>query len=104
MKLAAAIAEAPMATEEQKRELGKKLSRLVATKFGGDYQKAFDFYDSYPKDGYINAAELTRFLQDAGIGNWFTRDAWVDGIIEELDTEHNGAISAEEFNAILKHL
>ena len=93
-----------MATEEQKREIREKVCRLVTAKFGGDYEKAFDFYDSSPKDGHIDAAELARFLKDAGIGNWFTRDAWVEGIINELDTDRNGAISAAEFSAVLKHL
>jgi Ca2+-binding EF-hand superfamily protein len=93
-----------MATEAQKREVRDKLSRLVGEKFGGDYQKAFEFYDNGPKDGHIDAAELTQLLKDAGIGNWFTRDAWVEGIINELDADHDGAISAAEFGAVLKHM
>jgi Ca2+-binding EF-hand superfamily protein len=93
-----------MATLEQKREIREKVNRLVADKFGGDYQKAFEHYDTGPKDGHVDAAELTLFLKDAGIGNWFTRDAWVEGIITELDSNHDGAISAAEFEAVLKHL
>jgi Ca2+-binding EF-hand superfamily protein len=91
-----------MASEEQKREVQDKVSRLVTEKFAGDYQRAFAHYDNGPKDGRIDAAELTQLLKDAGIGNWFTRDAWVEGIIDALDTDQDGAISATEFNAVLK--
>jgi len=93
-----------MATVEQKREVQQKVSRLVAERFGGDYNKAFDHYDCQQKDGKISSGELIQLLKDAGIGNWFTRDAWVEGIIAELDTDNDGMISAAEFNAVIKSL
>jgi len=55
-----------------KREIQEKVSRLVTSRFGGDYHKAFDHYDSQPKDGKISGAELMQLLRDAGIGNWLT--------------------------------
>ena len=91
-----------MATESQKREIKDNVGRLVAERFGGDFQKAFEHYDTTAKDGHIDAVELTQLLKDAGIGNWLTRDAWVEGIISALDANDDGAISAAEFDAILK--
>ncbi len=93
-----------MATAEQKREVQEKVGRLVADRFAGDYHKAFDHYDSHHKDGKISSGELMQLLKDAGIGNWLTRDAWIEGIITELDTDNDGMISAAEFNAVIKSL
>ena len=93
-----------MATVEQRREIQEKVSRLVTERFGGDYQKAFDHFDSDHKDGKISPTELRQLLKDSGIGNWLTRDAWVEGIISELDSDGDGMISAAEFNAVIKSL
>ncbi len=93
-----------MPTTAQKHEVQDKVTQLVAQRFDGDYAKAFDHYDSKPKDGKISAIELMQLLKDAGIGNWLTRDAWVDGIIAELDADHDGTISAEEFKAVIRSL
>jgi len=89
-----------MATEAQKKELTDKVSQLVAGRFGGDYAKAFDYYDT-DKDGRISKDELGALLSAAGIGNWMTRGAWATGIIAVLDANHDGAISAAEFQAVL---
>ena len=93
-----------MATVEQKREIQEKVCRLVTERFGGDYHKAFDHYDCQQKDGKISRGELLQLLKDAGIGNWLTRDAWIEGIISELDTDNDGMISAAEFNTVIKSL
>lgn len=91
-----------MATEAQKQELTDKVTRLVAERFGGDYVKAFDHYDSDKKDGRITKAELDVLLKDAGIGNWLTRGAWAAGIVAALDADKDGTISAAEFQAAIK--
>src|SRR4051812_20912893 len=93
----AANLEFSMATEEQKRELQEKVGKIVAAKFGGDYHRAFEHYDQKKKDGRINKDELMELLKDAGIGNFITRGVWADGIIGELDTDGDGAISGPEF-------
>lgn len=85
-----------MATETQKRELHAKLTALIETKFGGDRRLAFDHYD-VDGDGCVNTSELKILLSDAGIGNSFTRWAWANGIVEELDRRGDGMISWEEF-------
>jgi Ca2+-binding EF-hand superfamily protein len=87
-----------MAHEAEKQQLKEKITRLVVERFGGNFPKAFGNYDGN-KDGRINKAELVALLKDAGIGNWLTRLRWADGILDALDTDRDGAISAEELEA-----
>ena len=89
-----------MATEAQKQELTDKVARLIQSRFGGDYGKAFAHYDA-DGDGRIDKAELGRLLEDAGIGNWLTRGAWASGIVAALDSDKDGTISGPEFQAVL---
>jgi len=89
-----------MATQTQKRELEKKLHSLIGTRFHGDRGAAFNHYDA-DGDGSVNEDELKRMLADAGIGNGFTRWAWANGIIEELDKTGDGMISWDEFTSVL---
>jgi len=91
-----------MASKAQEQELTNKVTQLIADRFGGDYQKAFDHYDNDKKDGKISKGELGELLKDAGIGNWLTRGAWADGIIAALDADKDGTISGPEFEAVLK--
>ena len=87
-----------MATEENKRELRDRVSALVGDRFGGDYRAAFGHYDA-DHDGAISKDELKALLADAGVGSSWTRWAWADGIIEELDANGDGVISWPEFAA-----
>jgi Ca2+-binding EF-hand superfamily protein len=91
-----------MAHDAQRKELVDKVSRLFATRFGGDHRKAFEHYDRNKQDGGITWTDLTRLLADAGIGNRLTRGAWADGIMAALDADRDGAISLAEFEAVLK--
>lgn len=86
---------AVIAHEAEIQELKEKVGRLVEDKFGGDLLKAFGHYDENT-DGKIDRDELIELLKDAGIGNWLTRGQWADGILAELDTDNDGAISAAE--------
>lgn len=90
------------ATKAQKDELKDKVADLVRGRFAGDYRRAFDHYDSDPKNGKISRNELTKLLADAGIGTWLTRGLWASAIIEELDTDRDGSISEAEFRNVLK--
>lgn len=91
-----------VATKAQKDELRDKLIKLVRDRFGGDYQKAFNYYDGEVKDGKISRKELSGLLSDAGIGNWLTRGMWASGILTELDTDLDGKISQAELESVLK--
>jgi Ca2+-binding EF-hand superfamily protein len=90
-----------MASAAQEKELTAKVTKLVAERFGGDFAKAFAHYDG-DGDGRVDRAELGRLLADAGIGNLLTRGAWASGILTALDASKDGAISAAEFEAVLK--
>lgn len=90
-----------MASEDQRRELVQKVSALVAARFGGDYQAAFKRYDA-DGNGTISKDELKSLLAAAGIGSGLTRWAWANGIIDELDTDGDGAISWAEFDAVFQ--
>jgi Ca2+-binding EF-hand superfamily protein len=81
-----------MASETDKQQVKDKLDVLVKTKFDGDVEAAFAYYD-INNDGKIDRSELMDLLTDAGVGNWFTRGRWADGILAELDKDNDGAIT-----------
>lgn len=66
------------------RELTEKIRALVDTRFGGDLDAAFRHYDRRG-DRALDRDELGRLLEEAGVGNFLTRGAWVSGIIEHFD-------------------
>lgn len=90
-----------MAREKDKMELQEKLDRVVTARFGGDYEAAFRHYDT-DRDGAINKAELKALLGDAGIASRWTRWAWVNAIIQEVDADGDGQISWPEFAAVFE--
>ena len=75
-----------------------KVGGLVDQRFGGDYRAAFGHYDTNG-DGTISTAEMTALLADAGVGNWFTRWTWVNGVVSRLDANDDDHISWDEFRA-----
>lgn len=87
--------------DPNEKELKEKVGGLVSTKFGGDYRKAFDHYDTN-HDGSVDAAEMSKLLEDARVGNAITRGRWVSGILKKLDTNKNGKIEWAEFESIIK--
>ena len=85
-----------------KDELVRKVSALVKGRFAGDYDRAFRFYATKGTGARdINSEELMELLDDAGVGNTFTRRAWASGIIKELDTSKDSRISWDEFRAVV---
>lgn len=92
-----------MASEEQIRELKDKISKLVNDKYSGDWYRAFTHYAALNgSSALVDRKDLLELLEDAKVGNMFTRGAWADGIIEELDENKDGSISWGEFEPILK--
>ena len=90
---------ASASTEERdgrEQELADKLSAVVQDRFGGDYDKAFEYFDK-DNDATLNRSELSDALGDIGIGNFITRGMWVDGIMEKLDkSPTDGKLSYDE--------
>jgi Ca2+-binding EF-hand superfamily protein len=90
-----------MATEQNKRELQEKLDVLVVARFGGDYKAAFAHYDA-DHDGSISNTEVKALLADAGIGSRWSRWAWANAIIKEVDCDGDGLVSWPEFTAVFE--
>lgn len=87
--------------DEHERELKQKVGALVASKYGGDYKKAFDHYD-VDKNGAVGKSELMQLLSDAGVGNGITRGMWASKIIEKLDANVDKAIDWSEFETVFR--
>lgn len=85
-------------------ELITKVRRLLVVKHGNDsvasLRKSFDAYDRNGS-GCLEADELASVLEDAGIGNRFTRKMWVKGILSRLDQDGDDAISWDDFSGLL---
>ena len=82
--------------DANEKELQEKLTKYVEDNFDGDYDAAFEHFDQ-DGDERINRSELSEALKDIGVGNFLTRGAWVDGIMEKLDqSPQDGTLSHEE--------
>jgi hypothetical protein len=88
---------------EAEKELKDKVTKLVDSKFGGDWDKAFAHYAAKSGAGAeVERDDLLLMLEDADIGSWLTRGAWADGIMEEVDVSKDKRISREELARILR--
>ena len=89
---------------KEQQELVTKMKALVTRRYGDtsldNMRKLFDAYDTN-RDGKISAGELEGLLEDAGVGNAFTRGAWIKGIIEQLDQNNDQMIDWGEFTRAL---
>jgi hypothetical protein len=86
-----------------KADVINSIKAMVASKFKGDYKAAFDHYKG--KDGTIDKAGVVQVLKDAGVSGVPIIGPSLDGIASQivatLDTNHDGKIEWEEFNAVL---
>lgn len=93
-----------MASDADKKELIAKLTRHVGARFGGTgsdaWRKAFAASDA-DQSGAIDAVELGALLEAAGVGNFLTIDAWVDGVMDELDRDASDTLTYPELEAVL---
>jgi hypothetical protein len=77
-------------------ELETKLKLHVTEKYGGDFENAFAGFDK-DSDGSLNKGELKFALKAVGIGNGFTRGAWMRGIMKKMDVDPtDGKLTFEE--------
>jgi len=81
-------------------ELITKVKKLITTRHGNDDAQALrQTFEAYDKNGTgrLEPDELSRVLEDAGIGNKLTRGMWVKGILSKLAREVNDALSWNDF-------
>lgn len=86
------------APDDNEKELKEKVGALVRGRYGNDYRKAFDHYDT-DNDGAVSKDELKKLLADAGVGSGLTRGAWASGVIDKMDKGNDGKIQWAEFEA-----
>jgi Ca2+-binding EF-hand superfamily protein len=85
-------------------ELVTKVKRLLQARSGRDdiaaLREGFEAYD-VNRTGCLEPEELQRVLEDADIGNKFTRGMWVKGILARLDRDRDNALSWDDFAQVL---
>ena len=93
--------------ERKRREIAAevktKVTALIKSAYGGDNKKAFDHFDAN-HDGSIDKDELITLLKAAGVEShiYASYSKIADGIIGEYDTNKNGKIEWNEFEAKMK--
>jgi hypothetical protein len=98
----------PTPEEEGRAELVEKLIAHAEAKLGkgltpAKWQQLFSSYDRN-KDGLITASELTVWLDDADVGNFLTRQMWVEGIMGRVDVNGDGVSLAELMETLKRGL
>lgn len=81
-------------------ELIAKVKKLITDRHGNDDAVALrNTFEAYDKNqtGRLEPDELSRVLEDAGIGNKLTRGMWVKGILSRLARERADALSWNDF-------
>lgn len=90
------------ATEDRRAELLSKLGALALEKTGNenDWPGLFAAYDA-DNDGNMTRREARKMISDAGIGAFYERGHWVEGLFVVLDKNHDDNISRAEIEAYL---
>jgi hypothetical protein len=85
---------------DAEQELREKVTALIETRHKSDWRRGFDHYAGH--GGAIGRDDVMRLLGDAQIGNWLTRGAWADGILDKLDKNKDKTITWDEFEPLVK--
>ncbi len=89
--------------DPRKQELIDKVSALVARRFGGDWDRAFEYYAKVGgAAGLVNDDGVSKILKDAGYG-WAMRGLMTGKVLEALDTDKDNAISLTEFRKVFQN-
>ncbi|MBZ0118659.1 MAG: EF-hand domain-containing protein [Sandaracinaceae bacterium] len=84
----------------RERELADKVEKLLKRKYGSatgtTMRLLYTEYDAN-RDSKINRDELSKLLEDAGVGNGLTRGMWVNGVMDKMDSDSDGLITWEEY-------
>ncbi len=89
--------------KDERAELIAKVTEYVDTVHSGDWESAFDAADR-DNDGRINTSEVNDVLRHSGVGNFLTRSTWSRKVMEEVDSDCDGYISFDEFQAVFRPL
>lgn len=88
--------------DTNEEELKRKVTALVRRRFNDDFRAMFEHYSRHRQgDERIDRDELSELLADAEIGNRLTRGSWVIGVLRQLDTDHDSAVSWAEFERVV---
>lgn len=83
----------------EREKLIKAVTEMVQRNFSGDWGAAFRVYDKN-HDNRISPDELNDVLRYSGVGNFLTRSTYVRAVFDVVDTDRDGLISFDEFNAV----
>ena len=88
-----------MSDAERAAELRRKLEAL-AVKRRVPTADLFALYDG-DHDRALERGELEQLLEDADVGNDFTRRSWVNGVLEKLDRDQGDTLTWDEIQGVL---
>jgi hypothetical protein len=84
----------------REKELADKIEALLTKKYGSpttaSQRLLFNEFDK-DRDSKINKEELGQLLEAADVGNRFTRGIWVDGVMNNMDTDKDLKITWDEY-------
>lgn len=95
-----------MGAEEDKQELIAKLKALCLKRYGKEdaWPELFSSYDGN-KDEHIDHDELVTLLDDAEIGNAFSRGHWATGIMQQINPDQSvTALSRAQVEAAFREM
>lgn len=84
---------------EDRGSVVRKVTEFVTSFYSGDWQRAFA---AFAPNGQLAHSGLVDVLAAAGVGYMVTRPAIATEVLNALDTNSDGVLTFEEFNAVAK--